>query len=144
MRTYVDLFPSRLKSLRTAAGLTQQQAATMLKMPAAMWQKYESGERACRRSVRQFCWQISLPFHSTTSPDDLKISQCTVLTAPIICDAIFLAQTICFCPLSRNGRGTFISIDRPAPIAKTVNRHSAYTRPAPTQLIGRSLCPRGG
>lgn len=45
MRTYVDLFPSRLKALRTAAGLTQQQAATMLKMPAAMWQKYESGER---------------------------------------------------------------------------------------------------
>ena len=45
MRTNVDLFPARLKALRSAAGLTQKQAATMIKMPDAMWQKYESGER---------------------------------------------------------------------------------------------------
>lgn len=45
MRTNVDLFSARLKSLRSAAGLTQKQAAATIKMPATMWQKYESGER---------------------------------------------------------------------------------------------------
>lgn len=45
MRTNVDLFSARLKSLRSAAGLTQKQAAATIKMPDTMWQKYESGER---------------------------------------------------------------------------------------------------
>ena len=45
MRANVDLFSARLKSLRSAAGLTQKQAAETIKMPATMWQKYESGER---------------------------------------------------------------------------------------------------
>lgn len=45
MRTNVDLFSARLKSLRSAAGLTQKQASAKIKMPATMWQKYESGER---------------------------------------------------------------------------------------------------
>lgn len=45
MRTNVDLFSSRLKSLRSAAGLTQKQAAAAIKIPDTMWQKYESGER---------------------------------------------------------------------------------------------------
>lgn len=45
MRTNVDLFSSRIKSLRSAAGLTQKQAAATIKMPDTMWQKYESGER---------------------------------------------------------------------------------------------------
>lgn len=45
MRTEVDLFTTRLKELRTSANLTQKQAADMIKLPPATWQKYESGER---------------------------------------------------------------------------------------------------
>ena len=41
----VEAFAGRLKQLRTAAGLTQKEAAKALGMPEAMWQKYESGER---------------------------------------------------------------------------------------------------
>ena len=44
-KVQVDDFAGRLKQLRLAAGLTQKAAAEALKMPEAMWQKYESGER---------------------------------------------------------------------------------------------------
>ena len=41
----VEAFAGRLKQLRTAAGLTQKEAAKALGMPEQMWQKYEYGTR---------------------------------------------------------------------------------------------------